>query len=153
AMKKILFLSALLLVATASFAQTTVVSAVNAASYTLSGLPNAPLAQGSIFILFGTNMGPATLQGAPSLPLQTTLAGTSIKMTSGSTTVQAFMIYPSAGQVAAVLPSNTPVGTDSLTLTFNNQTSAAFNIQVVQNNFGIFTLNQGGTGAAVILDG
>jgi len=125
---------------------------VNAGCYAFAGLPNAAIAQGSLFVLFGTNMGPATLQGAASFPLQTTLAGTSISVTVGGTATQSLMIYTSAGQAAAVLRSNTPVGTGTLTVTYNGQTSAPLAIQVVASNLGIFTVNQGGTGAGVILD-
>jgi uncharacterized protein (TIGR03437 family) len=152
-MKQVLAVLALSFFTTVAFAQApTVASAVNGASYTVAGLPNSGIAQGSIFILFGTNMGPGALQGAPTLPLQNTLAGTSIRISSGATSVQAFMLYTSANQVAAVMPSNAPVGSDTLTLTYNSQTSASLTIQVVQSNFGAFTLNQGGNGTAVILD-
>ena len=100
-----------LMLGTALYAQQpTVASVVNAGSYAVAGLPNAPVAQGSLFILFGTNMGPAALQGAASFPLPTTLAGTSTSITVNGTTTQGIMIYTLAGQVAAVLPSKTPWG-------------------------------------------
>ena len=101
-----------LMLGTALYAQQpTVASVVNAGSYAVAGLPNAPVAQGSLFILFGTNMGPAALQGAASFPLPTTLAGTSTSITvNGTTTMEGIMIYTLAGQVAAVLPSKTPWG-------------------------------------------
>ena len=63
---------------------------VNNASYTPSALPGSAIAQGSIFVVFGSNMGPATLQTAGgSYPLPTTLGGTTVKITSGSTTANA----------------------------------------------------------------
>jgi uncharacterized protein (TIGR03437 family) len=133
--------------------QPTVASVVNAGSYAVAGLPNAPVAQGSLVTLFGTNIGPATLQGAASFPLPTTLAGTSTSITVNGTTTQGIMIYTLAGQVAAVLPSKTPVGTGTLTVTYNGKTSPPLPIQVVQSSFGAFTLNQNGSGAAVVLDG
>ena len=51
----------------------------NGASYALSGMPNAGIAQGSIFIVFGSNLGPANLVQVSSFPLPTSqgLAGTS----------------------------------------------------------------------------
>jgi hypothetical protein len=116
-MKKSVLVIRLFPLATALHAQKPMVaSMVNAGSYAVAGLPNAAVAQGSLVILFGTNMGPATLQGAPSFPLQTTLAGTSISITVNATTTQGIMIYSMAGQVAAVLPSRTPVGTGTLTV-------------------------------------
>ncbi len=153
-MKQLGILMVFLFMTTAGFAQAPTVGAVaNAGSNVIAGLPNAPLAQGSMFVLFGANLGPATLQSASSYPLQTALGGTSINITVSGTTTQALMVYTSAGQVAAILPSRTPVGTGTLTVSFNGQTSAAFSIQVVQNNFGIFTLNSQGSGAAIVLDG
>jgi uncharacterized protein (TIGR03437 family) len=52
--------------------------------------------------------------------------------------------------VAAVLPSSTPLGTGTLTLTYNGQTSDPAPITVVKGSFGMFTLNQAGSGAAVL---
>ena len=153
-MRRTLILLGFLLFSTGAFAQTpTIASVVNGASYANAALSNGGIAQGSLFIIFGSNMGPASLAGAPRLPLETSLAGTSIRVTSGGTTVQPYMIYTLAGQVAAVMPSNTPTGAATLTLTYNGASSAPFNVQVVSSSFGIFTLNQGGSGAAVITDG
>ena len=124
----------------------------NAASYALPGLPNYGVAQGSIFVVFGTNLGPAKLVQASSFPLPTSngLSGTSIKITVGGTTVDAIMLYTLTSQVAAAAPSNTPVGTGTFTVTYNGQTSAPAPITVVQSSFGIFTLNQAGSGAGVL---
>lgn len=56
-MKKNVLLIGLLLLATALHAQKpTVASMVNAGSYAVGGLPNAAVAQGSLFVLFGTNI-------------------------------------------------------------------------------------------------
>src|ERR1035437_3811806 len=152
-MKRLGMLFVFLIATTTAFAQApTVGGAVSAGSYAFAGLPNAPIAQGSLFVLFGTHMGPATLQGA-SFPLQATLGGTSVSVTVGGTTVPALMIYTSALQAAAVLPSRTPAGTGTLTVSFNGQTSSSISIQVVQSNFGTLTWNSAGSGAAIILDG
>ncbi len=124
----------------------------NAASYATPGLPNAGIAQGSLFVVFGSNMGPAALQQISAFPLPATLAGTSLTATVGATSVKPLMVYTSAGQLAAILPSATPVGTGTLTVTFNGATSAAAAIQVVASSFGIFTLNQKGSGAAIVTD-
>ena len=60
---------------------------VNAASYRRVGLPNSGIAQGSIFLVFGSNLGPAQLTTDPDFPLGTSLAGTSIKVTVNAVTV------------------------------------------------------------------
>ena len=82
----------------------------NVASYADPQLPNGAIAEGSIFTIFGSNMGPAVLAYASGLPLPTTLSGTSVSVTVTGSTVACFLFYTSAGQVAAILPSTTPVG-------------------------------------------
>jgi uncharacterized protein (TIGR03437 family) len=130
----------------------------NAASYEAAPLDangnpigNNSVAQGSIFVIFGANMGPASLVQASSLPLGTSLpsSGTSVSITSGGQTFAAFMVYSSAGQVAAILPSNTPVGPANVTVTYNGQTSAAASINVVKTQFGLFTQNAQGNGPGI----
>jgi uncharacterized protein (TIGR03437 family) len=122
---------------------------LNVASYTRAGLPGSSIAQGSMFVVYGGNLG-TTSTGALSFPLPKSLDKTSIQVTSGSTTVDAIMIYTTPGQVAGILPSNTPVGAGKLTLTYNNQSSTPVDVQIVPNSFGAFTLNQAGSGPAVI---
>jgi uncharacterized protein (TIGR03437 family) len=124
---------------------------LNAASYSYSALPGGSIAQGSMFIVFGAKLG-TTSSGSLSFPLQTSMDGTSIDVTSGSTTVKALMIYTTPGQVAAILPSNTPTGSGTLTLTYNNQSSAEVPIEIAPSSFGAFTQNQGGSGPAIIQD-
>jgi uncharacterized protein (TIGR03437 family) len=122
----------------------------NAASYALAGMPNAGIAQGSLFVVFGSNLGPTSLQLISGLPVPASFAGTSVRVTSGGTSVDALMIYTSAGQLAAVLPSNTPLGNATVTVTYNGQTSAPAPITVVRSTFGIFGLNQAGSGPGVL---
>lgn len=124
---------------------------VNAASYAPAGLPNSAIAQGSIFVIFGRNLGPATLTQA-TFPLPTNLAGTSVRVSVGGQTIDCYLIYTSAGQVAAILPSRTPVGSGTITVSYNNQASAPAPLTVTQSSFGIFTVSQSGTGPGVITD-
>jgi uncharacterized protein (TIGR03437 family) len=133
------------------FAGPSFTGVVNAASSIPPGLPNYGLAQGSVFVGYGAGLGPSTLVSASSLPLPTTagLAGTSITVTVNGTTVTAPMIYSYQSQVAAILPSTTPVGAGTLTLTFNGA-SGSIPITVVASNFGISTVNQSGGGPGVI---
>ncbi len=120
---------------------------VNNASYTPSALPGSAIAQGFIFVVFGTILGPATLQqAAGTFPLPATLGGTTVKITSGSTSANAVLFYTSAGQLGALLPSTIAPGAASLTVTFNGQTSAPANFQVAASSFGAFTSNNGGSG-------
>jgi uncharacterized protein (TIGR03437 family) len=133
-------------------AQPVVNGVANVASFALSGLPHAGIAQGSIFTVFGDRMGPSSLQLAASFPLPRELGGTSMRVTVGGTAVNPIMVFTSAAQAAAILPSNTPVGDGTLTVTYQNQTSAAFPLRVVRSSFGIFALNQAGSGPAIVTD-
>jgi uncharacterized protein (TIGR03437 family) len=121
----------------------------NAATNIPPGLPNAPIAQGALFVIKGKNLGPANLAIATTFPLTTSIGGTSIQVTVGGTTVNAIMYYSLAGQIAAILPSPTPVGTGTLVVTYNGLASATAQIVVVASNVGMFTLNSSGSGDAV----
>ena len=111
---------------------------------------NSPLAQGSIFIIKGAELGPANLMVAAAPFQATTLGGTSVEITVGSTTVNALMYYTSAGQVAALLPSNTPTGTGAFTVVFNGQRSNSVNRGIAAANVGIFTVDSSGGGPAIV---
>jgi len=142
-----------------AFAQPNVTAVFNAASYAAApndsnGKPiaNNNISQGSIIVIFGTNLGPASLVQASALPLTTSLPnanGTSVTVSSGGQNISAFMVYTFASQVAAILPSNVPVGPATLTVTFNGQRSNAVSVNVVATQFGIFTQNSQGNGPAV----
>jgi len=62
------------------------------------------------------------------------------------------MVFSLASQIAAILPSSTPVGTGTITVTYNGATSPTAPIKVVKNALGIFTRNQQGSGPAVAQD-
>src|SRR5882762_8344606 len=83
---------------------------VNAASYTPAGLPGGSIGRGSIFSIFGTNIGPGAPVQVSAFPIQPALNGVSIQVTQGSTSVSALPLYVSAGQINALMPSNTPLG-------------------------------------------
>ncbi len=123
---------------------------VNAASLAKIALPNSSIAQGSFFSVFGTNMGPAK---SPSLsfPLQTTLGGASLDINAGGQIFHAIPLFVGPNQINAVLPSNVPVGTATLTVNFNG-TSNSIDFQVVAHSFGIFTVPQSGAGPGVVDD-
>jgi uncharacterized protein (TIGR03437 family) len=122
---------------------------LNAASYAQPGMPNSGIAQGSIFVVFGTELGPADLRQAAGFPLQTSLGGTSIRVTVGATTVDALLVYVLATQVAAILPSITPEGTGLMEVTYNGHTGQAGAFRVVRSSPGVLAQNQAGTGVAL----
>src|SRR5947209_15208995 len=110
-MRTMVKLTVVALVITAALrAQPSIGGIVNSASFAAAPLDanakpigNNNIAQGAIFSVFGTGMGPAALVAPASLPLPTTLPaanGTSITVTSGGQTLKAFMVYSFAGQLA-----------------------------------------------------
>jgi len=126
---------------------------VNSASYMAPGLPGAGIAQGSIFIVSGSGLGPSDPVPAPgAFPLPTDLGGTSIAISSHGVISKAVMLYASSGQLAAILPSNVATGSAKLVVNFGGQSSDAYSFEVVSSAFGIFTFNQQGFGQAVASD-
>lgn len=123
---------------------------VNAASGIAAGLPNSGIAEGSIFLIFGSNLGPSALTIAPN-PFQSgSVGGTSARVVVNGTSQDVLLYYTSASQIAGLLPSNTPVGTGTITLTYNGSSSAPMPITVVRNNPGIFTAEQNGSGPGIL---
>ena len=120
----------------------TITAIRNNSSGIAAGLPNYGIAPSSIFVVTGTGLadpGAPVLQSsaAPGLPL--TLNGASISVTVNSVTTQPAIYYTSPTQIAAVLPSSTPVGTGTLTVTYKGVASNAATIVVVPSALGINT--------------
>ncbi len=124
---------------------------LNVASYAPPGLPNSSIAQGSLFAIFGTGLGPTPAAAVYAFPLTPNgFQGTTVSVTVNGTTVKAPVLFTSANQINAMLPSATPAGSGTLTVTYNNQTSAPVSIDVVAHSFGSFAVSQAGSGPAVI---
>jgi len=124
-------------------------------SFILPGLPNYGIAPGGLFVILGTGLStsaPAVLQSSAAPGLPTSLNQTSVSVTVNGVTTTPSLYYTSATQVAAVLPSTTPVGTGTLTLTYNGQPSTPVPIQVVTSAVGLDTLYGTGNGAGVATD-
>ncbi|MCZ2076774.1 MAG: hypothetical protein HUU41_13120 [Bryobacteraceae bacterium] len=148
----LLLLASALLFSAPAFAQPAIASPVNGASYIRSGLPGSSIAQGSIFVIFGQRLGPNQIVEVDRFPLPTAngLAGTSVQVTVAGTTVDAIMLSTFSTQVAAVLPSNTPIGTGTVTVAYNGQRSAPAPITVTRSSVGLFALNKAGSGPAIL---
>jgi uncharacterized protein (TIGR03437 family) len=130
-----------LFLASAGFAagQVTIGSAVNAGSRLQSTSPFYGIAQGALFAIHGKGLGPDPLQQA-SFPLPTTdgLGGVTVQANIGGTAVDCILVYVSDAEIGAILPSNTPLGTGTVTVN-NNGVTASKPITVVAAAFGIFT--------------
>src|ERR1035438_3417479 len=116
------------------------------------GLPGSGVAQGSIFSIYGSGLGPSTWIEANQFPLPTNLGGPSVTVTVQGTAVPAIILGADSIQVNALLPSSTPIGNGTFTVTYDNQTSAPAPIQIVGSAFGIYTFNGQGTGQAIATD-
>jgi uncharacterized protein (TIGR03437 family) len=123
----------------------------NAASLAPSGLPNAPIARGSVFSVFGENLGPAQ-SPALSFPLSATLGGVSISVTESGVVTQAFPIFVSATQINAVMPSTVTAGPATLRVTNQSKKSNAITIRIANSGPGIFAVSSGGYGPGVIMN-
>ena len=116
----------------------------NASSYATS------IAQGSIFVVIGTNLGSATLVQNTALPFRTTLSNASIRLTpvSGGAAVDAYMVYTTQNQLAGLLPSTAALGGYDMAVTYNGQTSGAARVTLVAAAFGIVSADSSGGGQA-----
>ena len=135
-------------------------------SYSAAPIPAGALVSGEVFgvhtngghyakvIVSATNNGTVSLQytvfGATAPVADATSAPPVI--TVNGMTVTPALYYTSAAQIAAVLPSNTPVGNGTITVTYAGQMSSATPIKVVANAPGLDTLYGTGNGSAVVTD-
>src|ERR1700719_4277471 len=124
-MRRLLLVVAFVAAPSTVVAQRPLISArgiVNAASYISGGLPGGSIARGSLFSIFGANLGPASSPGL-AFPLSPNLGGVTVQVTQGSTTVAAIPTFVGPFQVNAIMPSNAPLGAVSIYETFGGSTS------------------------------
>jgi uncharacterized protein (TIGR03437 family) len=124
-------------------------------SYLQAGLPNYGIAPGSLFIVKGTDLASSTtavLQSSGGTGIPTTLNGASIAVTVNGVTTHPGVYYAIATQIAAVLPSSTPAGTGTITVSYGGATSSAEPILVVPTALGFDTYFGSGTGLGVATD-
>ena len=122
---------------------------VNAASFAPPGLPNGSIARGSIFSIFGRDLGP-TDSPPLAFPLQTTLGGVSVEVCQDGNCVAAIPLFVSPGQINAVMPSNAPLGEVSIRVTYNGQAGNFSPGTVAASSLGIFTVNSAGFGPGIV---
>ncbi|HEX6895205.1 MAG TPA: hypothetical protein VF146_08030, partial [Bryobacteraceae bacterium] len=116
---------------------------VNAASYTPASMAAGALARGSFFTIFGTNIGPAQYQSQTSYPLPTSLGGVSVKISGGGNSVNAYLVFASATQINAIVPSNAPTGDVQVVVTYQGVAGAPAAAKIVDSNFGVFSMSSG----------
>src|SRR5215467_10835852 len=122
----------------------------NAASFVPAGVPSGAIAQGSIFSIFGTRLGPTPSVTASSFPLGNSLGGVSINIIQGANSIPAIPIFVSGAQINAIMPSKAPLGMVSVQVTLNNLKSNMAPLQVGPSQVGIFTATGTGIGEGVL---
>jgi len=141
--------------AAAADATPVIIQLQNNYSYLVPGVPNYGIAPGSLFLIYGTGLSAAAapvLQSSAAPGLPKTLNQTSVSVTINGVTTTPALYYTSSDQLAAVLPSITPVGNGTITVTYNGMPSAPAPIQVVASALGLDTLYGAGTGSGVVTD-
>jgi len=116
------------------------------------GVPNYGIAPGSLFIIYGTGLSSSAPPKLQSGVLPTKLNQTSISVTVNGVATTPALYYTSANQLAAVLPSATPVGDGTIIVTYNGTASAPAPIQVVPSAVGLDTGYGTGTGSGIASD-
>jgi hypothetical protein len=118
----------------------TITMVQNNYSFILPNAPNYGIAPGSLILISGAGM---AAPGSSSIPLQdptkalpTILNGASVSVTVGGVTVHPAFYYATPNYLAVVLPSTTPVGSGTITVSYGRQTSAAVPIEIVAHAFG-----------------
>ena len=123
----------------------------NAASYT-----TATVSPGGIVTIYGIDLGPTlltTFPGTSPIPTSLPAAGAATSVTVDG--APAPLLYTSATQVSCIVPyavalkSGTPV---NLVLTYSGTASAAFPVDVVDADPGVFTVDASGRGQGAILN-
>ncbi len=122
---------------------------VNAASFARAGLPNGKIARGSIFTVFGENLGPTTPVVVSEFPLGDTLGQISATVTQGERVVNAIPLFGNRGQVNAIMPSDARLGRGALRVRVGQTDSNPVPIEIVESSFGIFSANGTGLGPGI----
>ena len=110
---------------------------VNYGSRVGSGLPSSGIAQGSLFAVIGSGLGPdKTAHAHYPLPTSLGLHGVTVDIAIGRKTLSAIMVAVGPNEVDAILPSKTPLGPGVLTVHYK-ETSASYPVTIVKSAFGM----------------
>ncbi len=123
---------------------------VGAASFTSPSLPGGAIAQGSIFSIFGRELGPVAGEQASAFPLPPQLAGVRITLSQGETAVDAIPLFVRADQINAIMPSNAPLGRVIVCVRFGRVPSNGIPATIVGSNVGLFSISSGGFGPGIV---
>jgi uncharacterized protein (TIGR03437 family) len=125
-----------------------VCTTVSAASF----LENAPVAPASIAAGFGQGLVTTTEIAPTALPLPTSLAGTSVKVSDSTGTEQlAPLWFVSPSQINYYIPEGTALGLATISVTRDSQTIASGTLQIDKVAPGLFAMNANGQGVPAAL--
>lgn len=111
---------------------------VNGASFLRASVPGGAIAQGSIFSIFGRDLGPGGLE-AQDFPLPTELGGVTVEIvTNDGELFIPSLLYVGDRQVNAVAPSTLPVGEHGLRVLRDGEPSNTVRFKVVRSSVGVF---------------
>lgn len=122
---------------------------VNSASFAPAGLPNGSIAQGSIFTIFGRELGPAEGVQVGAFPLRNELAGVSIEVCRGQDCSAAIPLFVRADQINAIMRSDAPLGKVSVRVTHSGESGNFSPATVTESSVGIFTVSSAGFGPGI----
>lgn len=119
------------------------------------GISGDGLARGSIFIIFGSGLGPEELVHG-TLPYPTRLpmnpSGTHITFRALATNelFEAYLIHSWKTQAAGIIPSAIPAGQAEVRVSYNGKESEPKLMFIKESSPGLFTVSQTGKGQAVV---
>ncbi len=102
-----------------------------------------PVARGSFFTIYGTDIGPAVPAQATTYPIPDTMGGVVVNISQGSVTRRAYLHFVSATQINGIIPSNAPLGDVQVTVIFNGTVGVSTTATLVDTSFGIFSAASG----------
>jgi uncharacterized protein (TIGR03437 family) len=118
------------------------------ASVSAASFSGPTLASEAIVAAFGQNLA-TRLEVATTLPLPTSLAGTTVKVRdSAGVERNAPLFFVSPGQVNYLIPANTAVGSATITTTSGDGTVSTGAVNIAPFAPGLFTANANGQGVA-----
>src|SRR4051794_9518671 len=93
-------------------------------------------APGAVTLIGGFGLGPTNSEVKSTFPLATTLAGVSVRISTGRATVDAYVLAVQSDWVRVLLPGSTPPGDATVVVTYNGYVSAPRAIQILPRFFG-----------------
>ena len=110
----------------------------------------ARLAPGVVWVIYGKNIGPATLTTATGPDYPNQVGGSSVTFTpqAGGAAITTRIWYSLSTQIGGFLPSTIPPGVYSVRVNYNGQTSPPETVTVAARSMGIATSNGLGNGPA-----